>query len=76
MTRPALKRKKRPPDRCAQYCGQVLAGIVENLKRTQNISDGFEVEIKPARGVTWVPADSYVMKCPMHGKSFVVREKK
>lgn len=74
--RTAIKRKKRPPDRCAQFCGQILAGIVENLKRTQEISDKFEVEIRAATGVTWVKAGSYVMKCKLHGRAFVVTEKK
>jgi hypothetical protein len=59
-------------DRCARYCGEQIKGIVENLKRTGEVTEDFEITVRPVRGLTYVPGGSYKMTCPLHGNTFIV----
>lgn len=60
-------------DRCAKYCGGIIAGIVEKVRRQSENGDKLHVAVTPVKGLHWVPAGSYEMKCPLHGNTFIVR---
>jgi hypothetical protein len=62
-------RGKRHP--CWNWCAGQIQGIVENQQRLGEISESFTVEIRCARGLTWVPAGAVTMTC-RHNRDYIV----
>lgn len=59
---------------CYDYCAGRIRGILENKKLLGEISEDFDVEIKPLnKRFHFIPPNTYVMTCE-HGRDFAVRE--
>lgn len=56
---------------CWNWCAGRIEGIVENLRLRGEIDADFDVEIRSARGLTWVPAGALQMTC-QHRRTYVV----
>lgn len=66
-----MNKKKRHP--CSKWCEGRLAGIVTNLKLRGEITEDFQVEFVPMIGMTWVPKDTYTLKCE-HGRQWWLKD--
>jgi hypothetical protein len=64
------KRKWNP---CTRYCEGRLHEIVENLKIRGEIAEDSKFEFITVRGLTFVPKDTYILKCE-HGREWMVKD--